>query len=660
MTVRVRERRGVDRRALAVGLALLCAALLVHLAAYAAAPERTDSTTFRLLAGITIGFSVIVILLVGGGLIWLTPARLERLRERAAPLRTGAVILGLIVLFGFGTLMRPEWFYAHLAVTAGSAFALAYHLLYGDQDRPVPRAWFVAAGIVLAVAAAIRIYGLSVYPNKQITDEGWLLAWAVGYLRTGQFTDYLMIYGGHDVHRFYLPMAWWLSVVGIGYWQARLFTFLLLLPMIAFSGYAARNLFGRSAGWLTVAFMFGSAVVMSGARLRHDVGLGLAIAASLWAYSRAIKRDQAWMHLVAGVLMGLGWFGHYHAVGFGAALAVGLYLPRLVLRDPDANGRRGTIYHAPTPFLLYVIGGGIGAGIVFLTQVLPDWQSFLITRGLRNPLDLAGYIGAVIGHVGSITAHSQLELILLGVALIAAFWRRRVPDLSLALTVILAHLALGVMASETWDHYPMPLTPLYALLIGGLFAFGFRRGLPPELSGAGNVLSSGDLPADRLKLNQAVTALVFIIMTFGYTLAVPLQHVITRQPVQTPDPPVIAWIKANVPTDDIIVAEHYYYAWLTDYRMASVLSYNLGGERVPYESAEAMWAAVLPDVVMIDPNLSTCCVPPIMTPAFLEANGYQVVAQFDGGRVPVVVYKHEPSSPEFGEGLGAGSRSGTN
>ncbi len=84
--------------------------------------------------------------------------------------------------------------------------------------------------------------------------------------------------------------------------------------------------------------------------------------------------------------------------------------------------------------------------------------------------------------------------------------------------------------------------------------------------------------------------------------------------------------------------------------MVSVLSYNLGGERVPFDSPEAMWAAVLPAVVMIDPNLATCCVPPIMIPAYLEANGYAVVAQFDGERAPIVVYEHEtpsPPSPEF-------------
>jgi hypothetical protein len=60
--------------------------------------------------------------------------------------------------------------------------------------------------------------------------------------------------------------------------------------------------------------------------------------------------------------------------------------------------------------------------------------------------------------------------------------------------------------------------------------------------------------------------------------------------------------------------------------------------RAEFDSVEAVWDAIAPDVVVIDPNLSTCCVPPITDPAYLESRGYRVTAQFDGARVPIVVY----------------------
>lgn len=550
-------------------------------------------------------------------------ARVERWR--------GVYIGGALLLaFAFGLGLRPEWVYAHIALTLGAGFALGYDLLYADS-RPVSRAWFAAAGVIAIAATVVRVYGLAVYPSPQVTDEGWLLAWVVGYVKTGHFSDYLMYYGGHDVQRYYLPMAWWMQIVGIGWWQGRLYNLIMTLPLIVLTGLAARNLFGRAAGWMAAAFLFVSAVVMVGVRLRHDIGLGIAIAASLWAYSEALRRDSKPFHFAAGALMGLGWFAHYHATGFGVALALGLYLPRYIRQARQGNWR------PETGFILYGLGGLVGAGIVVIFQILPDLQGFLATRELRNPLDLATYVQSTLGHINSIAQHSQLELILIGAGLGAALWRRRTLDISIALAVMLAHLALGVMAVDTWDHYPMPLTPLYALLVATLFAGGLRRIPAPR--------------ADGFRQATAFTFAAFAAVCLGWTTTTPLTHLLKGGAIAPQPPPAASYVIDHYdPATTLVTAEHYYFLFLWDYRFVSVLTPDLmpRDRYAEFGSNEAVWDSIAPDVVILDRNLSTCCVPPIMTTDYLDSRGYREVATFEGEHYPVVIYEKMGDENEGG------------
>ncbi|MEO8395023.1 MAG: glycosyltransferase family 39 protein [Chloroflexota bacterium] len=554
----------------------------------------------------------------------ITPDTLTRLRERLARGRNAYLVVGLGVMFAFGFGLRPEWVYAHTALMLGASFVLVDDLLYADE-RPITRVWFIIGGVVAAAATFVRAYALGAYPAPQVTDEGWVFAWVVGYLKTGHFSDYLMYYGGHDVQRYYLPMAWWMQIVGIGWWQGRLFNLIVSLPLIALSGLAARNLFGRAAGWLTAIFLFVSAVVVVGMRLRHDMGLGLAIAACLWAYSAAIRRGSKPLHFLAGALIGLGLFAHYHATGFGIALALGLYLPRYFQRIRQGNWR------PEIGLILFGLGGLVGAGIVVVFQIIPDWQGFLATRELRNPPNLTQYLDSTLGHINSIAAHSQLELILIGVGLAAALWRRRVNDLAIAISAILAHLILAIMATDTWDHYPMPLTPLYAMLVATLFTDGFKR------------VAEGAVTLKNAVIRQrtAFAFLCFALVSLGFTLHTPISYTLAREPIQPPPPPAAQYVLDHYdPATTLVTAEHYYYLFMWHYRFASVLTPNLmpRDKYAEFGTVDAVWDSIAPNVVILDRNLATCCVPPIMTTDYLTSRGYQVVAQFDGAQYPVFVY----------------------
>ncbi len=100
------------------------------------------------------------------------------------------------------------------------------------------------------------------------------------------------------------------------------------LPIIATTGvaltatgtYAAlhrnSNLFGRvlsrlpgdgmRVALMTTVTLFASAVLAAAARIRHDVGLAVVVACSLWLYTEAVKRGARPLHVLAGLMIGLG------------------------------------------------------------------------------------------------------------------------------------------------------------------------------------------------------------------------------------------------------------------------------------------------------------------------------------------------------------------
>ncbi|MFN8562233.1 MAG: glycosyltransferase family 39 protein [Anaerolineae bacterium] len=593
-------------RALRIAYVVLCLSVLVDLAVYLVDHR---STSLLALAALAAAFA-----LVGIGMTVVTarllPERVVRLRARAARWRDLYLVGALLILGGFGLGMRPEWTYVHIAVMLCGGFCLAYLYLYADSP-PLSRRWLVVLGVAFVVVTLARVNALSDYPSHYVDDEPWDLGWAMSYLQRGYFTDPIMYYGGFDIQRFMLLPAWWIGIFGPGFWQTRLFFFLMIFPMTALTGLAARNFFG--SGWITVLVMLCSAVVMGAARIRHDVGLALALAAALWLYSAALKRGRLRDHFRAGLAIGLGWFAHYHAIGFGMALTIAFYLPGYVERWRQHR-------RAPEPGMaLFIVGGLVGAGLVFLLQIIPDWAGFTAIREPRTPRDLGEFITTFAGHWGTLFAQSPFEFALVLAAIAAALWRRTRTDIMLVILVVLLHIALAVQANLTLAYYLVPLSPVYALLVAAPFEESVTHSLNRSLAW--------------------VMAALILIVNLGVTLQSPLEHLRSGAPLQLPAPTAIAWIKQHVAPTQTIVAEHWYYLFLTDYRFISTASQRYAPVSIQTEPSEAVWDQIAPDFVVIDPNISTCCVPPIMTTDYLDSRGYQQVAEFEGERYPVLVYE---------------------
>ena len=385
--------------------------------------------------------------------------------------------------------------------------------------------------------------------------------------------------------------------------------------MIGLTVLVARN--WSISGGVTAIFMLSSAVVMGAARIRHDIGLALAIAASLWLYTEAQKRQRHSLHLLAGMAIGLGLFAHYHAALFGVALNLSLYLPEYV----DRLRRRKWLPQIDV--ILFGLGGLIGAVIVFFLQILPDWEGFLTLRQVRSPLSLDQLVPTFIGHWGSIAYQSRFELVIVLAALAIAVWRHRRVDVRLVLLVITLHVALTLQAAKNYDQYVLPISPVYALLIAAVFTQGLSRA--------------------KLHLAYGAVAIILLV-NLGFTLRVPLNHLLAGSGLQPSTPPAAAWVLEHVDPSKSVVAEHWYYTFLTDYRFISPwtpteLPPSMRGKFTPVQ----LWDQMSPDVVIIDRNMATCCVAqPIYNLNYLRSRGYQEVAEIPGRSYPIAIYEKYP------------------
>ena len=521
------------------GLALFYLALMVHFAIYHFVQGQCTSTSCVLLALSQIGIGILVIVFALSISLPLT----HRLLQHFANIPPGLfLVASATVLFGFGLNLRLEWIYAHMSLALSGIAALAYFSIYGNRLPNVQRRTVVIGMILLVlVVILIRVRALAVDPSIHILDEPWTLSWAVSYLRTGKPSDWIMgsVSGSpyYSLPRYYALVAAWLQLVGVGLWEGRLFSVIVAALMSIFTVLAARNLFDRQTALFTLLALLASSILVVGLRLRHDIGVGLTISASLWVYSVARKRNSWALHGVAGFCAGLGLSAHYHALGLSVALAAGLYLPEYFERI-----HRKQFFPQPEA-IAYCCGAMISGLLILALQVLPDIQQFQEYLAPRSPHSLQEFVESVIYHVAQLPQHSQLEFILVVVALSAALLRRTKLDISLSLVLILSYIALGAMASKNYgpfDYYSVPLIPLLGLLIGRFWgSLNIGRLLPTASSSI-----------------AVVSCLCFLIPQLGYSLHSPLAYIRADGSLRPNPTPAAQWVLDHVRPDQTIMAEN--------------------------------------------------------------------------------------------------------
>lgn len=537
----------------------------------------------------------------------------------------GGLLLGL-ALVPVPPQVAPNLAHAHALFTLMITLVGLYPLLF-DGDLPArARPWLIAAVGLAAVVLVLRIIGLAYHPFVDIQDEPWVTAWTLNFLLEGRFGDPTLAGLGDAYYaypRYFLLMAGWVQLFGVGLWPQRLLGLLLTLPLIGFSAAAARNLYGPRAAWLTAAALFASAIVLSAARVRHDIGLALCVAAALWLHTRAVRRNQTGLHFLGGLAAGLGMFAHYHAAAFGAALLIGLYLPGMIARRRLDLGA-----------VLFGLGGAAGFAAVVLLQMLPDdlngWF-YIITRISKYSDSSYEFIVSLFGNLFNIGWFSIFEAALLAVGVGAALRRRRRADVSLLVALVVGHVLLAVMASGAIYYYILPLTPVYGLLIGAALV---RRDEAGALQAE---------PVAQFRRGELVVFALLLLPLLGGTTARPLEAASSGLPLQPSAPPAAAWVLANVPPDQAVAGDLYLYFWLHGYPFASHLisEYLYPENEARYPTIDAVWEAAAPAYLIIDPAYERSYkkyFAPLLATGWVSDH-YDVVIDFDDAVSRAVIYR---------------------
>ena len=623
-----------------------CAAWCALTAAVFAVYALSKDGASRELLALTASFVLLAALTAGAALVlrraappaWLDQMRAVCARAWARWALTLAVLGGL---FGYGLMLRPEWPYALGGVALAAAAALILITFDGLPENTRPRIVVSAAVLGIAGVYVVRALVLAAVPAYNVADEPWTFGWILSVLRDGAFRDAIMAYGGMDVQRYYYLPALFMRVFGADFWTARLFSLLVTAAVVAISAGAAGAWYQRrEAAWIGGLLALGSALLANSATIRHDNAMAFMLGAcllflALGAHAADQRRARLW-HGLAGLMLGLGWMAHYHAVPFAAILTLTLIAPRVVLAPHIGLTRRAALLQT----LAWIAGGLLGAAVTFVVQIVPDWAQFT-QRVPYAPGSLEVLVQRYIEYLATLPYHSQLEALLIGAGLALAAWRAGSKALLPAFRLQLAGLAAAlplliltfavVAAHVAVSNYLFQLVAVYIILITGLFVPGIRA-----------------LSGERRPLPRAswAAALCFALVGIGTVQAGPLRYVLAGGPQELTPRPAADYVRANARPDDRITGEHWYYFFLNDLHFISPYSYEYASYGSPdvyaqYADATAFWDAIAPEWVIRDPNLSSCCFPPIIDSAYLNSRGYQVVAEFPGERLPVQVY-HGP------------------
>jgi hypothetical protein len=609
----------VSLRSRWVLLSLIHLTALVHLAVYLSQPDKEISQPLQALSLAIVLLALAVFALMA----WLNDARVQRFRARLEPLSWPITLSMLALLAVYGITIRPEWIYAHLALVLVATTANVV-VTFFNNPLPIPRRWQVGLLLlILTGVVCVRAYSLSTYPIMNEVDEPWGLSRDISVARTGHVTDLLML-GVNGDPTYYqshwaVPIGLWLRALGATtLWHVRLFHLLVMLVIMLVTALAARNLYGSQTALFTGAAIFSSAIAFLGLRARHDIGLALALACSIWLFSVALQRRQNRLHFLAGLVMGLGMFAHYHALLIAPAVALALYLPHMLgLRGQNRPASWGNA-------TFYAVGVGVGFAAVVAVQVLPDVQMFLAMREPRNPTTFKKFLQTVLRHLDTLSQVSQWETLLIYLGLITAILRHQRRDWTLAALFVFCHLALGAGNAAVFDYHVVPLVPIYGLLIGAMLANGIG------------------LTLKRTRFAALVIGFCALMPGLGATVDGPLRYLLSRQPVFPPAPPVAAWIRQNLPPDTTILGEHLYYLWLQDYRYASpyIPEFTPPAQRARYVDPMDQWDDMGIDVIILDPaSTSWGLFSQFVETDYLQTRHFERIATFPGRGQTIEVWQ---------------------
>lgn len=546
-------------------LAIFAAALIIHsLIRFFLAPEAKSLI-------LTIG-SILVFL----PLLWLSLGKsIESLRYALKGWQWLIFLLLLIAGILIGTQNQRDLLYIHANLVYWPFAVFFYQQIYSESKFSLLPLLLISL-LILILVSIVRLLGLSYFPNYQLIDEPWVFSMLMNHLKTGSLGDPLYYGRTVDAGYFLLPWAYWMRLGEPSLWFGRLYHFLLFLPFCGFLGLAAYHLYGKVAGILSFFAAFACATLYWSVHLRHDLELLSFIAPALAAYAYGLKR-RAWLwHGIAGALIGLSLFAHYHAVALGPMFTIALYVPLYLA------GKKEGYLVSKRDFFAFIIGGALGGAIVFFTNILPLWSSALEAREWRGIVDPLTFPSLYMQYLYLARLNIFEQLLTIG-ALAMLFYKADAKDKVLIWLYFIGPAMLAIIARGGYAHYSQHIAPVYALMIGRAIQKGAQ--LIP-------------IPSQALSIALGI---FLIAPMLGSTT--PLFVLEEQRPLIVAEPPTVTWVKENLPAGSVIVGPDWYYFFLyEDYQYYSLRSWqeSSAARQASYNNdARLFWDEVDADAIIL-------------------------------------------------------------
>jgi 4-amino-4-deoxy-L-arabinose transferase-like glycosyltransferase len=258
-----------------------------------------------------------------------------------------------------------------------------------------------------------------------------------------------------------------LRLAGLGLFQGRFVSLVwggVLLMLVYLVGH---RLYGPLAGALAALFLaISSPFLLASHMVRPDIVLAAMLAAALYLELRAIQERRTWMHLAAGLVLGLALDVHLNAIAFMPLVGL-VYVARVsrFWRDRGAH--------------LFAAGAALGALYFLLIRVASDPAQFARSSDFwigidKRPPILSGDVGWMLAsELGRFevyfTEDRHLELAVLIGALLLAAWQsarsRRLDPLLVGLAA--AFILFVLIVSGKSEFYVVLFYPWLALLLAG-------------------------------------------------------------------------------------------------------------------------------------------------------------------------------------------------
>jgi 4-amino-4-deoxy-L-arabinose transferase-like glycosyltransferase len=307
-------------------------------------------------------------------------------------------------------------------------------------------AFLVAAGLILVLAAAVRLFNLDKFGFN--SDEAVYSGQAAAL---AGHTDYAQLFGVFRAHpllvHFIVSLVY--RITGVNDLAPRLVSVAFGVGMVAVGGAIGTVVRGRLVGILTMLFVAISAyAVMVSRQMLLDGPMAFFFSLTLLFLALYVRRPRGLTLYAAACAAGLAFLAKETAILMVPAILVFFMLAGdvpLKLRDFGISALVYLLTIAPFPLSLYLTGGSKLA------------QEFFIWQVLRRPNHDAGFYLTVVPSIGT----PLVALALVG--LVIALRRRR------GLDVLIVSLAVMVIAFfEAWPvkgfQYLIPLVAPAALL----------------------------------------------------------------------------------------------------------------------------------------------------------------------------------------------------